>query len=228
MARKQKPIPVVDDDILINGQFYKGNEQLLNKNAKIGFTPEMLEELKSCTKNVLFFAERHFNIITEDGREVIKLRPFQKKILKNLKNFKRHVLCCTRQAGKTTIVSVYALWKACFFDHQRIAILANKGETAEQIFERVRMAFENLPMYLKPAVKSWRKNGFDLTNGSSIIISSASSSSIRGRSINCVSGDSIVTMRNKLTGEIFKIPMKNIPEKIGGIKYSDTEFILDD
>lgn len=206
MPRKAKPIPSVseDEDILVEGKFYKNNDKILSRNAKIAFTEEMFDEIKLCTKSILSFAERHFTIVNENGKEVISLRKFQKTLLKNFKDFKRNIILSSRQSGKSTIVTVYALWKVCFFEHQRIAIVANKGETAEQIFERIKMSFEDLPLYLKPAIKSWRKNGFDLSNGSSIFISSASTSAIRGRSINILIIDECAHIQNDLMKELWK------------------------
>lgn len=220
MPRAKKPIPqipVLDgEEILIGGNFYKGNENLLSKNAKIAFTPEMMQELKSCTKSILHFAERHFTIITEDGKEVIKLRKFQKQLLKNFKDYKRNIVLSSRQSGKTTVVTTYALWRSCFFEHQRIAIIANKGETSKQIFERIRTSFEDMPIYLKPAVKSWRKDGFDLSNGSSITISSTSASSLRGRPLNVLIIDEMAHCPNDLMEELWKSVIPTISSNKNG------------
>ena len=60
----------------------------------------------------------------------------------------RFVAClASRQTGKTTMMTIYALWIACFQDDQRILIVANKEQTAISIFSRVRLAYENLPNY---------------------------------------------------------------------------------
>jgi hypothetical protein len=209
MPRKKAPIPEVPEidkeNILVDGSFYKGNENLLSKNAKIVFTPEMLEENKTCAKSILHFAERHFHIINlDEGKIKIKLRKYQKRILKSLKDEKRLLICASRQMGKSTIVSIYALWLVCFHDYKRVAILANKADTAIEIFSRIKLAFEELPVYLKPAVKSNRKNGFDLSNGSSIIVSSTSASAVRGQSINCLIIDEMAHIQNELMEELWK------------------------
>lgn len=219
MPKKKAPIPQIpeiENEIIVEGKYYKGNEKLLSKNAKIVFTQEMIEELKLCKKSILHFTERHFNIITEDGKEVIKLRKFQKQLLKNFKDYKRNLILSSRQSGKSTIVTAYALWRACFYDYQRIAILANKGDTAKQIFERIKMAFEEMPVYLKPAVKSWRKDGFELSNGSNIIISTASASAIRGRSINILIVDECAHIQNDLMKELWQSVIPTISSNKNG------------
>jgi hypothetical protein len=40
----------------------------------------------------------------------------------------------------------------CFNDDHRAAIVANKESTAINIFKRVRMAYEQLPNYIKPGI----------------------------------------------------------------------------
>lgn len=221
MPRKKAPIPDVpnidNDNILVDGGFYKGNENLLNKNAKIIFSQEMLDENKACSKSILHFAERHFHIINlDEGKIKIKLRKYQKRILKSLKDDKRLLICAARQIGKSTIVSMYALWLVCFNDYKKVAIIANKADTAMEIFSRIKMAFEELPVYLKPAVKSNRKNGFDLSNGSSIIVSSTSASSIRGQSVNCLIVDEMAHIPNDLMDELWKSVIPTITSSKNG------------
>lgn len=104
----------------------------------------------------------------------------------------------------TTTVTIYALWLAIFFEFKSVAIVANKGDTAKQILSRIKLALEGLPVYLKPAIKSWRKDGVDLVNGSSIIISSTSVSSIRGSSITCLILDEMAHCQNDLMEELWK------------------------
>ena len=231
MPRKKAPIPEIPevdkDNILVDGGYYKGNENLLNKNAKIVFTQEMFDENRTCAKSILHFAERHFHIVNlDEGKIKIKLRKYQKRILKSLKDDRRLLVCASRQMGKSTIVSMYALWLVCFHEYKKVAILANKADTAMEIFSRIKMAFEELPVYLKPAVKSNRKNGFDLSNGSSIIVSSTSASSIRGQSINCVTGDTIVTLKDKKTEEVFKLNLKDLEELLKNNQDEPPHFIV--
>lgn len=88
------------EDVLIDGNFYKGNENLLRGNAQIKWTPEMIEEIKLCAKKVLHFAEEYFYIVTEDGKEKIGLYKYQKQLLKAFVNNRFNVVLSSRQSGK--------------------------------------------------------------------------------------------------------------------------------
>ena len=152
----KKTVKEIDsEDILVDGSFYKGNENLLRGNATLKWTDEMIEDVKLCRKSILHFAENHFYIVTlDEGRKKIELYKYQKRLLKSYKANRFNVVLSSRQSGKTTTITVYALWLVSFFDDKRITIVANKADTAEEIFSRIKLAFEELPIYLKPAVKS--------------------------------------------------------------------------
>jgi hypothetical protein len=71
-----------NEEILVDGKFYQGNENILRKDATFKWTEEMLAEVKLCAKSVLHFAEKHFYIVTEDGKKRIELYKYQKRLLK--------------------------------------------------------------------------------------------------------------------------------------------------
>jgi phage terminase large subunit-like protein len=153
------PVEITNEEMVVDGDFFKGNENLLRGNATLKWTKEMEEDLKLCRKSILHFAESHFYIVTlDEGKRKIELYKFQKRLLKSFKSNRFNIVCASRQVGKSTCITMYALWLVCFFDDKRITIVANKADTAEEIFGRIRMAFEGLPLYLKTYVKSWRKN----------------------------------------------------------------------
>lgn len=93
----------------------------------------------------------------------------------------------------TTTVMAYLLHQAITRDNITIAVLANKGESAVEILDRIKNSYELLPFYMQVGVKSWNKRTVELGNGTRIIAAATSSSSIRGKSINCVSGYSKAT-----------------------------------
>ena len=165
------------------------NKRLRGKEQSIDFTQEMYEEYIKCSVDICYFASKYFMINTiDEGRKIIPLWDFQKKVLKACvqpPNKKRHIIMCTsRQVSKTTMTSIYALHEILFKKDYTIAILANKEKTAFEILERIKMAYENLPLWLQQGVCEWAKGSIVLENGSRIIATSTSSSAIRGYTIN--------------------------------------------
>jgi hypothetical protein len=209
MGRKKKIEEIEDEidpeDILVDGSFYKGNENLLRGNSQFKWTDSMIEELKLCNKSILHFAEQYFYITTlDEGKKKIELYKYQKRLLKAFKNERFNIVLSSRQSGKTTTITIYALWIVCFQNDKRITIVANKESTAKEIFERIKMAFEQLPVWMKPSVKSWRKDGFQLANDSSIKISTTSSAGPRGSTSNLLIIDEMAHCPNELMNELWK------------------------
>ncbi len=66
------------------------------------------------------------------------------------------------------------------------------------------MAYEQLPIYLKPPIKSWRKDGFNLGNDSAITVSTTSSSGPRGSTSNLLIIDEMAHCPNDLMKELWK------------------------
>ena len=119
-------------------KYYLGNKDLPNANMEFEWTPEMVRTLKKAKQNILYFAENFFYIVNLDrGKIKIELYPCQKRVLRSLRD-NRFVAClASRQTGKTTMMTIYALWIACFQDDQRILIVANKEQTAINILSLI-------------------------------------------------------------------------------------------
>jgi hypothetical protein len=188
-----------------NKDLYLGNVSLPTEKAEFEWTPKMVNDLKKSRKNILHFAENFFYIVNLDrGRDKISLYKYQKRILRALRDNRFNIVLSSRQSGKTTLMTIYALWMCCFYEDQRILIVANKEQTAINIFKRVRMAYEMLPNWLKPGVREYGKTAMTLGNGSSIGISTTSSDAGRGDSCNVLILDELAFIDNHLVENFWK------------------------
>jgi hypothetical protein len=210
-AIQSAPVEHSADSIILepvdDAQYYRGDKKIPKEDAQFTWTPAMVKELKRCTEDIVYFAEKYFTITNIDrGKETIKLYPKQKQALRSLANNRFVVLLASRQCGKSTILTVYTLWSTCFAADQRALIVANNENTAIKIFKKIRLAYELLPNFLKPGVKEYGKTGVTFDNDSSIGISTTTSTAARGdtASILCVRGDAKLMLRNKITNEIFE------------------------
>ena len=104
----------------------------------------------------------------------------------------------------TTLMTIYALWVACFQKDQSILIVANKEGTAIEIFRRIRLAYEELPNWLKPGVKEYGKTSMSLANGCRIGISTTTGTAARGQSINVLILDELAFIESHLVDEFWK------------------------
>lgn len=179
-------------------QGYNGNPNLSTAHQLHDMTREQIGEFKKCMKDPVYFAETYFKIVdVDEGLIPFKMYDFQKKAVhKYAKGRRRLAICCSRQVGKTTFATAIILHYALFNKSKRIALLANKGDTAREIMARVKLAFEYLPKWLQQGVVEWNKGSVEFANGSTIIAASSSSSSIRGKNMSMVYIDECAFIEN--------------------------------
>jgi hypothetical protein len=188
-----------------NRQNYLNNPNLPSVDAVHEYTPEMVAQIKKCSLNILYFAENFFHIVSlDEGKQTIALHPCQKRVLRKMRDNRFFVLLASRQIGKTTLMTIYALWIACFQKDQSILIVANKEDTAIEIFRRVRLAYEELPNWLKPGVKEYGKTSMALGNGTMIGISTTTGTAARGKSINVLILDELAFIDDGLVNDFWK------------------------
>lgn len=195
---------IINQEPIDASYYYRGSKNVPIAGAQYEFTPDMIEELRRCKTDVVYFAENFFFITNlDEGKQKISLYEAQKKMLLNMVNNRFSVNLASRQSGKSTLLTIFVLWMVCFNDDHRAAIVANKESTAINIFKRVRMAYEQLPNYIKPGVKDYAKTGMTLANDSSILVSTTTATSIRGDSLNTLAIDEVAFIESHILEEFW-------------------------
>jgi hypothetical protein len=176
---------------------YLGNNNLKRNGVQIEFTPDMIAEILKCKQDPIYFAEKYIKIVHVDhGLIPIKLYDYQKDIVQSITDNRRVTVCTSRQAGKTTTAVAIILHYVLFNEHKTVALLANKGDSAREILDRIQIAFEALPKWLQQGVVEWNKGSIELENGCKIIASATSGSAIRGKSISFLYIDETAFVEN--------------------------------
>jgi hypothetical protein len=189
----------------LNNQYYLGNPNLKNIGVQLNWTQDEINEYAKCKADPLYFAKKFVKIIHVDyGLIPYKPWKFQENMIK-LFNEERFVICkMPRQTGKSTTIIAYLLWYALFHRESRIAILANKKDTALELMGRLQLAYEQLPFYMQQGIKEWNKGNIKLENESTIIATSTSSASVRGRTFNIVFLDEFAHVPPEIAEEFFR------------------------
>jgi hypothetical protein len=148
------------------------------------YEPWHIKELEKCMENITHFL-KYIQIVNPDfGVIPFEPYPYQKTLLNKFKKHRFNVGLLSRQSGKTTVVSIYALWYSIFHSNKVIGIVSNKESSAKMILARFKDMYERLPFWLKPGVKEYQKKGVVFDNGTQIIVSATSPNAFRGQSIN--------------------------------------------
>lgn len=186
---------------------YLNNPRLKAAGAAINLTQKQLLEYEKCRLDPLYFIERYVKIVNLDqGLISIKLYPKQKEMIDLVHKNQKTIIKAARQVGKTTTLGVgYILWYVLFNADKKVGILANKEDTAQEILNRLRVAYCNLPLWIQQGVADggWNKTTIELENGSSVMSSSTSSAAIRGWSINFLYLDEFAHVPPNVANEFF-------------------------
>lgn len=124
------------------------------------------QEYVRCALDVHYFVEKYCKVKREDGSiGNIKLRDYQKEILDNFISNRFNILMASRQVGKTISSAIFMLHKILFDNDKNIMIVANKGDTAVEIVDKIKSIYSLLPFFLKPGIKTWNQKSLTFENG---------------------------------------------------------------
>lgn len=163
-----------------NIRTYNGNPMIKAHGVVMEYTREQVEEYIRCSEDPVYFIERYCKILTNTGFTSPTLRDYQKRFIDHVDSNLYSVVCWPRQSGKSTTSALYVLWEVLFHADKNWFILANKADTAREIFSRLKDAYEGLPFWLQQGVKKLNESTIELSNNSTVKAAATSKSSIRG------------------------------------------------
>jgi hypothetical protein len=183
---------------------YQNNPNLPSEQYRHSFTQKELDEYLKCADDPVYFAKKYMKIVNIDkGLMPFEMWDFQEEMLNTFYQNRFAICKLPRQVGKTTTSVAYLLHQVLFSENMMIAILANRAPTAREILQRLKLAFEYLPMFLKQGIKEWNKGSIHLANGSRVLADSTSGSSVRGMSFNIIFLDEFAFVPNNIAEEFF-------------------------
>jgi len=186
----------------------RGNKSVKAAGQKVYTTQDeakhIVSEIIKCMEDIVYFAENYFTIVSYKGKEIIKLYPKQKALLRQIASNQNTIVLAARQAGKSTVYTIFALWYGMFNKDKGVLICANKFATAKELMERIQLAYELLPSWLKQGCEEWNKSRIKFENGSRIEISATSASSARGKSGEILIIDEAAFVQNGIMDEFIQ------------------------
>ena len=176
---------------------YLGNANIKRDGVVHNFTKHEVMEYKKCLEDPGYFASTYCKIIHVDrGLVPFELYPYQEDMFEHFRNNRFSIVLACRQSGKSISSVAFLLWYSIFHPEKVIAILANKGATAQEMLGRVTLMLEHLPFFLQPGCKALNKRSIEFSNNSRIVSAATSGSSIRGMSVNLLYLDEFAFVEN--------------------------------
>jgi hypothetical protein len=177
---------------------------LKRPNSDTEFTTEQINEIKKCSKDIIYFAEKYFTVIEEKrGKHIIKLFDYQIETLLAFVEHRFIVLNFGRQLGKSTCLSIYMLWLAMFDVDKTVGILSNKEASAKSLMKDIKTAYLEMPDFLKPGAEKWDQTVIGFDNGSTIMGGTTAEDSFRGESLSLLALDEFAHVPQEIAENFF-------------------------
>lgn len=149
--------------------FYEGRQFLKKGNIVFEYTDEEITELARCAKDIVYFAEKYAVVMTDEGIQQVKLRDYQKEMLRNFQNDRFNIVLAARQMGKTVTASIFNAWYVTFNMDKNTLLLANKSDSTKEIIDKAKTVIENLPFFMKPGIIKYDVMNVRCDNGCRLI-----------------------------------------------------------
>ena len=129
-----------------------------------------LKEIILCKENLQYFCKNYVYVLhPEKGLINFELYPFQyQKVVPAFESKRFIILKKFRQAGLSTLASIYSLWKCLFYTDQRILMISITDRDAKNLMSMIRIAWEKLPDWMKCNTIEFSQHVIKLDTGSEI------------------------------------------------------------
>ena len=149
--------------------FYEGKNFLRKGNIVFEYTDEEITELARCATDIIYFAEKYAVVMTDDGIRKVKLREYQKRMLRNFQHERFNIVLASRQMGKTVTASIFNAWYLTFNTDKNTLLLANKSDSTKEIIDKAKTVIENLPFFMKPGILKYDVMNVKCDNGCRLV-----------------------------------------------------------
>ena len=184
---------------------YLSNPNLKRVGVNIEFTQDQIQDYVKCAKDPIYFIKRFVKIVHVDrGLIPLDLYEYQERMINTFNDNRFVITKMPRQSGKSTAVVGFILHYLLFNSDKNIAVLANKAELARELLDRIKKAYENLPLWLQQGILTWNKGSIEVENGSKILATSTTGSAARGQSFSLVFLDEFAFVQHGIADEFFK------------------------
>ena len=159
----------INDGIVLKryqNPWLKGEVGIKRSGISFRMSAEEQQEYIRCALDIHHFTEKFCKTKREDGSVgPITLRDYQEEMLDSFVNNRFSILMASRQVGKTVSSAIFILHTILFNNDKNVMIVANKGDTAVEIVDKVKSIYSLLPFFLKPGVKTWNQKSLTFDNG---------------------------------------------------------------
>lgn len=174
------------------------------------YSDDELETLKIVYRDKIWFCD-NFGVLkdADKGWVKIKLRDYQKNLLRRYQKNRRNIIMFPRQSGKTTTTVLEIVHFIITNYDKDIVVIAQSDTVVGEIFNKVKQAIAGLPFFMQPGVVTFNTSDYLMTfdNGCRFKCGIASESTVQGFALDFLYIDEFAYIResvvNKFWGNIY-------------------------
>lgn len=188
----------------VDNPFHENDPELRRGGILYEYTEWEVDEFKRCASDVTYFANTYCNVMTDEGIRKITLRDYQEQILTQYQEHRFNIFLSPRQSGKTVTSSIFLLWYLLFNFDKNAMILANIGDTATELMDKIKIIMKGLPFFLKPGVFVYNVMTMKFDNGCRIMAKTTTKQSSIGFTVHFLYMDEFAHINPNFIGQFFK------------------------
>lgn len=188
----------------VDNPFHENDPELRKGNILFEYTEWELDEIKKCAEDVVYFADSYCHVMTDEGIRQITLRDYQIQILNQYQHHRKNVFVSPRQSGKTITSSIFLLWYLLFNFEKNAMIMANIGDTAAELMDKIKVIMKGLPFFLKPGLVVYNVMTMKFDNGCRIMAKTTTKTSSIGYTIHMLYMDEFAHINPNFINQFFK------------------------
>jgi len=188
----------------VDNPFHENDPELRKGNILFEYTEWELEEIKKCAEDVVYFADNYCHVMTDEGIRQITLRDYQIQILNQYQHHRKNIFVSPRQSGKTITSSIFLLWYLLFNFEKNAMIMANIGDTAAELMDKIKVIMKGLPFFLKPGLIVYNVMTMKYDNGCRIMAKTTTKTSSIGYTIHMLYMDEFAHINPNFINQFFK------------------------
>ena len=188
----------------VDNPYHENDPELRKGQILFEYTEWELEEMRRCAENVVYFANKYCKVMTDDGIQKINLRDYQVQILDQYQTHRKNIFVSPRQSGKTITSSIFLLWYLLFNFEKNAMIMANIGDTAAELMDKIKVIMKGLPFFLKPGLIVYNVMTMKFDNGCRIMAKTTTKTSSIGYTIHMLYMDEFAHINPNFINQFFK------------------------
>lgn len=188
----------------VDNPFHENDPELRKGQILFEYTEWELQEIRDCAEDVVYFANKYCKVMTDDGIQKINLRDYQVQILNQYQTNRKNIFVSPRQSGKTITSSIFLLWYLLFNFEKNAMIMANIGDTAAELMDKIKVIMKGLPFFLKPGLIVYNVMTMKFDNGCRIMAKTTTKTSSIGYTIHMLYMDEFAHINPNFINQFFK------------------------